>query len=441
MKKLLSVLLAVLLLASLGVTAFAEEGNTEVIEDMGITVTWPSNDELLDYLETYSYGAIARDPNVYYMPVYYYAVPSDIIEKALNGELTEEESAMIDERRGELCNVYVTNDVDALLANTFGVDNMEDLDMTEFGTAEGYSFLYVPVVEEDFVDSIEEDYADEFYALQEACLLALTKADLYAPIDPMGETVGKAFRFETTDLDGNPVTSEELFSRNEITMINYWGTWCGNCVGELAALGDIDRSLQEKGCGIIGIVEDASADDQDSLDKAKGLLMENDVDFPNIVPCDEMGDILDDVDGYPTSFFVDRTGTILCSPISGAAVSQYENTVLDLKNGEEVAFVDKPEAKDNGLKCYRVLVYDLDGNPIKGVTVQFCSDELCNLGKTDAEGVARFDVDEGVEYTVHVFKVPEGYAKDSGEYVTQKVYSDVTLFLEPLSSAYRIRKY
>ena len=118
-------------------------------------------------------------------------------------------------------------------------------------------------------------------------------------------------------------------------------------------------------------------------------------------------------------------------PIDGAAVDQYEKTVLNLLEGKEVEFVDKPEAKENGMQCYRVLVYDKDGNPVKGVAIQFCSDEMCNMGKTDAEGIARFDVDEGIEYTVHVFKVPEGYARDTGEYVTQKNYSDVTLFLEP----------
>ena len=431
MKKLLCVLLAVLLLASLGVTAFAEEGNTEVLEEMGITVTWPSNDDLLGYMETNPYGASSRDPEVYFMLAYYFAVPEDIIEKALNDSLTEEEQEMLDDGQGVIFYVYVTNDVDGFLALSGGGDSPEELGLVEFGTAEGYTFFYMPIDDEAYLESIDEDYADEFCALQEACLDALTEADLYAPIDPLAGTVGQVFNFETTDLDGNKVTSEELFAGNEITMINYWGTWCGNCVGELAALGDIHRSLQQNGCGIIGIVQDASADDQDSLDKAKGLLMENDVDYPNIVPCDEMGDILDDISGYPTSFFVDRTGKILCSPICGAAVSEYENTVLDLKNGEEVAFVDKPEARENGMKCYRVLVYDLDGNPIKGVAIQFCSDEMCNMGKTDAEGIARFDVPEGTEYTVHVFKVPEGYAKDSGEYVTQKVYSDVTLFLEP----------
>ena len=52
----------------------------------------------------------------------------------------------------------------------------------------------------------------------------LKKADLCAPVDPAAAMVGKTFQFETVDLDGNKVTSDELFANNEVTMINYWGT-------------------------------------------------------------------------------------------------------------------------------------------------------------------------------------------------------------------------
>ena len=112
-------------------------------------------------------------------------------------------------------------------------------------------------------------------------------------------------------------------------------------------------------------------------------------------------------------------------------MDEYEDTIDSLlKGSEKITRSPKPQAQDNGLECYRVLVYDVDGNPVKGVSIQFCSDSMCNMNKTDADGIARFDMDEGMEYTVHVLKVPAGYAKESGEYVTQTVYSDVTIFLD-----------
>ena len=40
--------------------------------------------------------------------------------------------------------------------------------------------------------------------------------------------------FEGKDLDGNTVKSDELFSGNAVTVVNFWFTTCNPCVGELA---------------------------------------------------------------------------------------------------------------------------------------------------------------------------------------------------------------
>ena len=434
MKKTLSILLAVLLIASMSVTAFAEEGKTETYDEIGITLTLPEDfDGLKGSLYASPYGAVLRDPDLFYMQIYYFAVPDDLFAKALNQDekLTEEETATMRAGQGVLADVYATQNPEIFLEDADEGTSLEDLGLVQFGTADGFGFYYWPAEDEEYLERIGEDYAEEFTALQDSFLKVLQDAELYAPVDPAAAMVGKTFSFETVDLEGNKVTSEELFADNEITMINFWGTWCGPCRGELAELSDIHERLAEKGCGIVGIVDDALADDQDSLDKAKGLLMENGVGYPNIVPNEDMADILDNVSAFPTSFFVDKSGTILCIPIEGAAVDEYEDTIDSLlKGSEKITRSPKPQAQDNGLECYRVLVYDVDGNPVKGVSIQFCSDSMCNMNKTDADGIARFDMDEGMEYTVHVLKVPAGYAKESGEYVTQTVYSDVTIFLD-----------
>lgn len=64
---------------------------------------------------------------------------------------------------------------------------------------------------------------------------------------------------------------------------------------------------------------------------------------------------------------------------------------------------------------YEVLVNDANGNPVPGVTIQFCSDTECSSGQTGEDGIAVFDKEAG-SYTVHVLSVPDGYAADSTEY-------------------------
>ena len=91
---------------------------------------------------------------------------------------------------------------------------------------------------------------------------------------------------------------------------------------------------------------------------------------------------------------------------------------------------DTPHTAANGEGVYRVIVSDTDGDLVKGVTVQFCSDTTCMIGKTDENGVAVFQMEEGPSYTVHILKVPEEYVKNTGEYLTDDTYCDIYIPLE-----------
>lgn len=66
---------------------------------------------------------------------------------------------------------------------------------------------------------------------------------------------------------------------------------------------------------------------------------------------------------------------------------------------------------------YAIYVLDAETEePMQGVRVKFCSDTLCMMGKTDANGCASFDSDPG-NYTAHILKAPEGYEKNDEELV------------------------
>ena len=58
---------------------------------------------------------------------------------------------------------------------------------------------------------------------------------------------------------------------------------------------------------------------------------------------------------------------------------------------------------------YTVLVQDTaNAAPLAGAMVQFCSDTLCVVSPTDAEGTAVFTMEPG-SYTAHILKAPDGY--------------------------------
>ena len=86
------------------------------------------------------------------------------------------------------------------------------------------------------------------------------------------------------------------------------------------------------------------------------------------------------------------------------------------------------EVLANDAGTYRIFVTDTEGKPVADASVQFCSDVTCTMQKTDADGMASFEADEGA-YTAHVLKVPEGYEKNNREYEFSEEYSDLYIQL------------
>ena len=81
------------------------------------------------------------------------------------------------------------------------------------------------------------------------------KMDNQSGADKMAEqgSMQKFPAFEGKDLDGNAVKSDELFSGNAVTVVNFWFTTCNPCVGELAELDALNEELAEKGGSLIGV--------------------------------------------------------------------------------------------------------------------------------------------------------------------------------------------
>ena len=142
--------------------------------------------------------------------------------------------------------------------------------------------------------------------------------------------VGAGIAFETTDLDGNPVSSEDIFSGHRITMINMWATWCDPCKNELPELAKMAEVFEEQGCQIIGICLDA--EDEETMAEGRAILKEAGVNYLNIAPFEGREEMLPN-ELYPTTYFVDENGVLLDEVISGAMVERYPQAMNKLLAG------------------------------------------------------------------------------------------------------------
>lgn len=115
--------------------------------------------------------------------------------------------------------------------------------------------------------------------------------------------------FKTKDLDGNVVTSD-IFSKNKLTMVNIWATWCGFCVDEMPELAKLYKNLPE-GVNIISICTDAN-ENNESLNLAKEIMEKSNVEFITLIPDDILKEKLtDNIKILPTTVFVDSKGNIV----------------------------------------------------------------------------------------------------------------------------------
>ena len=376
----------------------------------------------------YPIGAIDDDHHVYEMDFYYVALPyEDAYRLLYDGPETDEEDQAMKEALGVIGTVLAGEvDLDTIKAEYEQAWELESADFEqakELGSAGGFTFYFIPNEHtEEYLSGIEEKYADEYQKLEAAVAEALKGAEFFEPVDEAKEMTGKKIEFTTTDLDGNTVTSEELFSQNEITMINCWGTWCHNCVDEMAELAKIHTNMQEKGCGIVGLEFEIAQDDE-TYQEAGKMMEEWGTNYPNVLMPDELDKQLT---GYPTSIFVDREGNVLGIPIVGAAVNKYESTLDQLLSGEKAA--PETEAEAGAVVIYHVIVTGEDG-PVEGVTVQFCSDDTCRFEETDEDGVATVEVPAGVEYHAQGVEVPDGYEEDDTVYYTTAGSDEVNIEL------------
>ena len=136
--------------------------------------------------------------------------------------------------------------------------------------------------------------------------------------------------FEGKDLDGNPVKSDELFSGNAVTVVNFWFTTCNPCVGELAELDALNKELAEKGGALIGVNTFTLDGDEAAISEAKDVLAKKGATYQNVYFASdgEAGKFTTNIFAYPTTYVVDRNGNIVGDPIVGAITEKKQAETL-----------------------------------------------------------------------------------------------------------------
>ncbi len=255
---------------------------------------------------------------------------------ALHKELLERENALLSENAELWEKVFMAADKgmtmqeDGKNYGDFLLDTVEAA--KEQFTDKEYAWLKESATEisniENKLTELEEKYPEIMQESMDGDMSMPAGSDTSTP--PDDGSMQKFPAFEGKDLDGNPVKSDELFSGNTVTVVNFWFTTCNPCVGELAELDALNKELAEKGGSLIGVNTFTLDGDEAAISEAKDVLAKKGATYQNVYfdSDGEAGKFTTNIFAYPTTYVVDRSGNIVGEPIVGAITEKKQAETL-----------------------------------------------------------------------------------------------------------------
>ena len=255
---------------------------------------------------------------------------------ALHKELLERENALLSENAELWEKVFMAADKGMIMQEDgknygdFLLDTVEAA--KEQFTDKEYAWLKESATEisniENKLTELEEKYPEIMQKSMDGDMSMPAGSDTSTP--PDDGSMQKFPAFEGKDLDGNTVKSDELFSGNTVTVVNFWFTTCNPCVGELAELDALNKELAEKGGSLIGVNTFTLDGDEAAISEAKDVLAKKGATYQNVYfdSDGEAGKFTTNIFAYPTTYVVDRSGNIVGEPIVGAITEKKQAETL-----------------------------------------------------------------------------------------------------------------
>ena len=137
------------------------------------------------------------------------------------------------------------------------------------------------------------------------------------------------------DFNGNPV-DESLFSKNAVTVVNFWFNSCKPCVAELSKLNELNEAIRSMGGEVVGINTETFNGNKTAIKEASAILESQGAKYRNlsIDSSSNAGKYASDIMAFPTTILVDRNGNIVGDPMLGGIDNKdnYDTLMKQIKS-------------------------------------------------------------------------------------------------------------
>lgn len=138
--------------------------------------------------------------------------------------------------------------------------------------------------------------------------------------------------FTLTTVDGKKVSLVDY--KGKALLLNFWATWCAPCKLETPWIVELRNKYAAQGFEVLGI--DTEGDDVSLSDKAgwakdksavADFSKQMKVPYPMLMGGDSISKAYGGLDSLPTSFFVDRKGTVVAAQVGLTSESEIESNI------------------------------------------------------------------------------------------------------------------
>jgi thiol-disulfide isomerase/thioredoxin len=144
--------------------------------------------------------------------------------------------------------------------------------------------------------------------------------------------------FSLNDLSGKKVSLADF--KGKAVLLNFWATWCAPCKIEIPWFIQFREQYAPQGFEIIGV----SSDDLDKDDTAKLFMQKAEIakfveqqkiPYPILIDGDSISHPYGGVDSLPTSFFIDKNGTVVAQTVGLVPRDEIEADIHKALAGEK----------------------------------------------------------------------------------------------------------
>ena len=323
MKRLLSCYFAALLMISAFTGCGTAKGDEVTLKECGLSYTIPASWVDNEDANIFPISSVNTQGDIYAKVIYYYA-PDENMD-ALNDLSSETPFEQLCAGLFELAVVREENDTDGVLDSELEqfstIEELSSVDGFHFYFLQDWTYsmsvftkeqqaVYHSLLEElpNILESIKTSKPDESLVQQES--------EENSEGSASAATENK-LSFATTTLDEHYIDST-VFEDYDVTMVNFWASYCYPDINDLAELQACYEQLQKDypNVNLIQVIIDTPSDENEAT--AKSALEEAGATFDSIIPNTSLANwVVSNLEGLPTTVFVDKDGVLLGDQIQG----------------------------------------------------------------------------------------------------------------------------